>query len=1271
VEASDGTLALAWERREGRTAGQIFYAELDREAGLRGEAEEVTRGLTSKNSPHIAFLDGEVYLFWFEDPAGAGRVVLGSRTGRIWRTRELATLPGVSTFPNPVIYEGRIFAFWQNRSGNQTGLAYLEPDRRTNPPQIRPVNFVAGRRAALSEAEITWSPPPDPSGIAGYSYVWTRDPREPVPEELRVFAGNEGVELPADEDGSWYLRVSALDFAGNWSEPATVEFVRDLTPPDPVQFVEPVTDEDGFLASNSFTVRWEPPEAEDTVGYSYRFDRVAGARADDIPVGLEPATPPSSIVTETPQFSRQNEDNGLWALSVAPIDSVGNRGAASRIFLRLNKYVPVTFITFVDTEQDRLGRYDLSIFGRGFAENGRVNELYLDRDGVAPFDYIFTLRDGDYSVRDDREILGPTLELVDTGQYRVGLRHPERGIYFTQPLLALERSGTVKFGDYTIRYAPQISAGVSALFVVDASDLVLYGTAALILLTVFLSSVKLSGLAAEGRMLRYEARVLIEGRTLSIEQRKKRVRTMRRKGLSLGVKFASVIAVLVIVVVVGLGFFVGRFVVETQRETLATGLQQRAEVLLESIVSGAEPLFGNPANNQLEIADLVNQGDALSESLYVTLTGPGRDDPSTYAAVWASSDEEVVGEEDPAKIDTDDFVRGVSVLGDSVSERAVDIRAEINRRAEERLGDRPQQIEELNAQIREVALSANPDQEEINELDEIRIQVARSINQDLNELANEYVETSPAYDPTDLSNTQTEFIFYKPILVLGESSRDVYQGMVRLAVTTVPILEEIRTAQNQLIQTIAIIAVAAVGFGILGAILLARLVVSPINKLVRGVEFIDRAKDKATLTGQEVQVRTRDELSELAESINKMSGSLSQAAKEQKDLIATAELQKMFIPLETEEGGLNPRKLTMAHEDLGVLELHGYYEGADALSGDYFTFERIEEKKLAFIKCDVSGHGVRAAFMMVEVATMFENRSREWKERKSKVDLNQLVEDINLLFETRGFSGMFALMTLGLINIETGTFQVTHAGDRNLRILRGADRAVELVELPTAPATGMVDSELFRAPQERTLGLSGGDAILLPTDGVEESARFLRNPDFSMRYFEEEEGKALVEQAKSAGSPSGATEWDPNSKFVKEEFSNTRIEEIIAAVLNEDSFQLRRFQSLVPNEDLRFDYSGLEPTARNLVIAVMAAEKVFRLTPRPAQADDEPIRIDLVLDDFLRERFNAYSSYFSQPVAEEERPDAEDPRPEYRFYHGLHSETQSDDLTILAIRRKA
>jgi hypothetical protein len=160
-------------------------------------------------------------------------------------------------------------------------------------------------------------------------------------------------------------------------------------------------------------------------------------------------------MTKNRSVAYRNLDNGTWIFTVRPIDEVGNVGEPSHVLFRLDKYVPVTYITDVRSERDELGRVSLSVSGRGYAEDGTIEEVMIDLDGKPPYDHHFTAGSGGFTVESDRKISGIRLDETEAGTYRVGVRHPVRGLYFTGPVLTLESSGTVKFGDFRYRYEPK------------------------------------------------------------------------------------------------------------------------------------------------------------------------------------------------------------------------------------------------------------------------------------------------------------------------------------------------------------------------------------------------------------------------------------------------------------------------------------------------------------------------------------------------------------------------------------------------------------------------------------------------------------------------------------------------------------------------------------------------------------------------------------------------------------------------------------------------
>ncbi|AFG37744.1 SpoIIE family protein phosphatase [Spirochaeta africana] len=1241
LQQVSGQLLLAWERRQGNQTRQVFLGELDGSSGFLSSPEQVSTGFSNANAPKVLQHNDELAVVWLQSRSDGDRVLLAQRDGFDWPVRVInQNLPGSASFPVFRSFRDRLHVFWQNRRTESTGLAHLPPDQHVDPPQLSARNFPAGGRARISQAEVQIIPPDDPSGVVGYRYVWGGSPAPVVPTTADPDP-REILQLPADRDGRWYLHVRARDAAGNWSQPATLSFERDTTPPPPVSFEPQDTDQDGFLTSNTFTVNWQPPDDPNIVGYSYRYQRVGSIAAgipDDLPAGLQP--PPTAINTRDTSFRRVNEDNGLWVLSVVAVDDVGNRSEPAYQFLPLNKYIPVTIVRLVDVQADAVGRMQITLSGRGFTADGRISRIAIEDVDTGNTVYEYRLADGDYRVVNDTTITGLTIARPLPGQYRILLEHPDRGIYRVPRLLEIDTSGTVKFGDFTVTYQPEWGVYAPSVGIILSYTSIWFWLLLLFLLIASIASgVQLVRITSEASAIRLEAAALLKGELMKLDAPAKvAAQRARKRGAGLRVKFTVFATLLVTSVVLMVAITLGSFVLDTQSRTLSQGLQDRVEVLLESIVTAAGGFLPAPEGNVPELNSLTNQIAVMPEAMHATITGRGREDASSFNYIWATNNPELV----------DGLVRGVTELEDDLSDAVVGMEERINTEARETLGDIAREIDNFTADIVRLALDDSPEAEQQRQdIDAVRSELETQLNQRLNEIGGGS-RSRPQFDPDNLSSDQTEYVFYQPVLYRNPNEDIYFRGMVRMGVSTELILQEIEASQRTLILTTGIIALIAIGLGVVGALLLATIIIIPINRLVRGVEQIRITEDKRQLKGHEIQVKTRDELHVLAESVNLMTQGLVKAAEASEELTIGKEVQKMFIPLTQKDG---KTKLSTGREVTDNYEFFGYYEGAKTVSGDYFTYTRLDPHTYGLIKCDVAGKGVSAALIMVEVATLFMNHFRDWNnpnlsgkallQRRAQLrNLDGMLRSMNDLLEQTALAGRFAALTVGIFDLQNHQLTLANAGDNQVHLYRSRDRRTRQYEMPDAPAAGVFPSELIpNGYQPAVFSLEAGDMVLFFTDGLEEAKRILRDRDYRQKFEDDGVGD--------------------------EEFSIDRIHRITEAIQSGGVYQLRRKDNPLPDEELLFDFSGMEPNAENTVLAMIAIEKIFRIYPDPQAGPDDRVVVDQVVDDFLKERFSAYSQYFSHPV-EPARGGSE----EYRQYAYIKEDEQYDDLTLLAIRRK-
>ncbi|HOT61842.1 MAG TPA: SpoIIE family protein phosphatase [Treponemataceae bacterium] len=1264
-----GTVSLVWERaRTGIEKYRIYHATVDGRGALSSEPEAVSSADGYCYDPDVVEVDGKPTVLWFDNRSGANRVYMARKEGLFWAETDLSRSVRDAVFARPVIANGVLEIFWQQSTARgEQRLVQLSPDKAVDRPILRALSFEAGKRSRAERVSVSVTMPADSSDIAGYSYAWAPRSRPEVPKDIQYLPEARRVDLEAPDDGPWFLGVRVRDYAGNWSEIEYLEYVRDTTPPAPPAIREPALDARGYLASNSFSAEWDPPSGDDVAGYAWSLDYLAGPEAMRLLASLSGAAgtdpslfafqdaasrrfdtkrPPARVMTAGTTASFSNLDDGIYALSVAAIDSVGNVGEPAVRFLALDKYVPYTHVAFVDATTDEAGNTVLSVVGRGFADQGGVDRVYVDRDGSTPWDLELSREDGDFVVQNDRLITGIRLRDAPEGSYRVVLRHRARGAYNAPAPLAVSAQGTVKFGDFREEFIPSWRAvgprGPSAFRAEYVIPLIVV-VFALVLLAVSVRG--LAGAARDGALIQAEVKALLIGVAMPLERKKREV-ALRKRGLGLRFKLAFFTTTLVVAVTLLVSIPLGLRFSANQERTLARGLESRVHVLLESLNSGAR--FYLPSQNLLELGFLPTQIAALAEARYATITGGAAGGSSTSLNfVWATNDPAIA-----EKIDTAELSFGGSRLLDAANDEIMARVAELDREAVERVGDLSEGIAELTQEGRKLALKTDPESvRRREEIQTISRQLEEKLNAALSELATKGIGSSPRYDPERLSRDQTEYVFFKPVLFRQGSENAYVRGTVRVGISTVDLLRSVRADRAAIVRTTAYIALFAVLIGVLGALALASIIISPIRKLASHVAMIRDTEDKEELDGKDIVLRSRDEIGLLGETINDMTRGLVRAAAASKDLIVGKEVQKMFIPLETDSAG---RKLTCGSSSEENAEFFGYYEGAKGVSGDYFDYVKLDNRHYAVIKCDVAGKGVPAALIMVEVATLFLDYFKDWKYEKNGFKIDYIVSRINDLIESRGFKGRFAAFTLCIFDSVSGDVHFCNAGDNLIHVYEAATRKMRVVALPEISAAGVFPSfmvEMKGGFQVVTRRLNPGDVLFLYTDGIEEAKRTFR--DASLRPIE------CAEPGLERESPHETHTVGQDN----EELGLERVNAIIEAVFARSSYKLVKWHNPIEGEDFHFDFSTCQGTIEEAILALVSVEKVFRMYRDPAAGEFDRVQVDRKVDLFLNRHFRQYPLYCANRKDHPEYP-------EYLYYTHVREDAQYDDLTILGIKKK-
>jgi hypothetical protein len=455
--------------------------------------------------------------------------------------------------------------------------------------------------------------------------------------------------------------------------------------------------------------------------------------------------------------------------------------------------------------------------------------------------------------------------------------------------------------------------------------------------------------------------------------------------------------------------------------------------------------------------------------------------------------------------------------------------------------------------------------------------------------------------------------------------------------------------KKALFEGVGIVFLVAEAIGVIGAILLSRSITYPVKQLVKHVETIIDTDNLASLGGVEVKVKSRDELAILGDTINDMTRGLVKTALASSELSIGKEFQKKFLPLELDSRG---NKLSTGFEETKYFSLFGYYEGAKDVSGDYFDYLDLDGRYYAIIKCDVAGKGVPASFLMIQVATMFLNYFKYWEPTEKGMHIENLGYQINEFIETLAFKDRFAAFTFCLYDSHTGTARFCNAGDNIVHYYDASGKMLKSITLPRTPAAGALSNfmvESMGGYKVHTVELNHGDMFLLFTDGINESRRKFRDAKFA--------------EIQCTSAPDRTPHENHDGGEWVEELGYDRIKCIVEAVMDKKRYTLHKWHNGEGDKDLSFDFTSSRGSVRDVIVALVSVEKMFRCYYDPGATAENRVLVDRIVDNFLKEHFLQYRDYCSFT---EENP----ANPAYLYYTHVMEDEQDDDLTILGIRRK-
>lgn len=258
-------------------------------------------------------------------------------------------------------------------------------------------------------------------------------------------------------------------------------------------------------------------------------------------------------------------------------------------------------------------------------------------------------------------------------------------------------------------------------------------------------------------------------------------------------------------------------------------------------------------------------------------------------------------------------------------------------------------------------------------------------------------------------------------------------------------------------------------------VVLARQITGAVHDLFTGTQHV-RAGD----FGHQIPVRARDQLGELAESFNLMTGEvttllgeMAEKGRMEQEMFAAREIQQKLLPA----GPLQVAGLAMS----------AFCEPAREVAGDYYDFLPITDTMTGVLIADVAGKGLAAGLYMAQLKVVVQSLARLHHEPKEFLCAVNKVMSANLDGKS------FITMLYGVVDVERREMTFARAGHcplLHVPVVQPPGRRKARWLVPDGLVVGpqIDDGTLFEGLlKEQTVSLAPGDLVVWFTDGISET----------------------------------------------------------------------------------------------------------------------------------------------------------------------------------------
>jgi serine phosphatase RsbU (regulator of sigma subunit) len=250
-------------------------------------------------------------------------------------------------------------------------------------------------------------------------------------------------------------------------------------------------------------------------------------------------------------------------------------------------------------------------------------------------------------------------------------------------------------------------------------------------------------------------------------------------------------------------------------------------------------------------------------------------------------------------------------------------------------------------------------------------------------------------------------------------------------------------------------------------------ITEPIRKLDHGAVRIGAGD-----LDYRLDIRTGDEIEELAGTFNKMAVDLKSYIQNLKETTAEKERIESELRVAHDIQMSFLKKIFPPFPERPEFSLYATLEPAKEVGGDLYDFSIIDGNRLVFYIGDVSDKGVPAALVMAMTMTLLKRASQRPGSTPA-----QILKEVNVAVSEGNENSMFVTLFIGILDFQTGELIFSNAG-HNPPLIRRTSGESHFVTLPDGLVLGVMPECEYT---DARVNLAPGDMIVAYTDGVTEA----------------------------------------------------------------------------------------------------------------------------------------------------------------------------------------